>query len=249
MEIIWEDIDANLHAISNKLNGIADNVDVVILPELFTTGFTMRSREMAESMDGKSISWMQKTSDRLGCVIAGSLIILHQDTYLNRFIWMEPGGEITIYDKRHLFSIGGEDEHYTRGESKSIAEINTFRVRPLVCYDLRFPVWSRNTGAYDLLLYVANWPAVRRDVWISLLKARAIENQSFVIGVNRVGRDGMGIDYAGDSLAYNAKGQIIASLPVREEGVLIAHLSLQELMDFRQKFPVWKDADNFEIKD
>jgi omega-amidase len=247
--IIWEDIDANLHALSKKLNGIADNVDVVILPELFTTGFTMRSRELAESMDGKSISWMQETSNRHGCAIAGSLIIFHQDMYLNRFVWMEPGGGVTTYDKRHLYSIGGEDEHYTRGESNSITEINTFRVRPQVCYDLRFPVWSRNVGAYDVLLYVANWPAVRRDVWISLLKARAIENQSFVIGVNRVGRDGMGIDYAGDSLVYNAKGQIIASLPVRKEGVLVAHLSLQELMDFRQKFPVWKDADKFEMKD
>ena len=248
-DIIWEDIDANLNALSKKLEDIDEDVDAVILPELFTTGFTMRSRELAEGMDGKSLSWMQKASDRYKCVIAGSLIIGHQDRYFNRFIWMEPGGRITTYDKRHLFSISGEDEHYTRGESNTTTEINTFRIRPQVCYDLRFPVWSRNTGAYDLLLYVANWPAVRRDVWISLLKARAIENQAFVIGVNRVGRDGMGIDYAGDSLAYNAKGQIIASLPVREEGTQVVHLSMQELMDFRQKFPVWKDADGFEIKD
>ncbi len=248
-DIIWEDIDANLNALSKILEGIADNVDAVILPELFATGFTMRSRELAEAMDGKSISWMRMTSDRYSCVIAGSLIIGDQDTYFNRFIWMEPGGRITTYDKRHLFSISGENEHYTRGESNTITEINTFRISPQVCYDLRFPVWSRNTGAYDLLLYVANWPAVRRDVWISLLKARAIENQAFVIGVNRVGRDGMGIDYSGDSLACNAKGQIIASLPVSEEGTQVVHLSLQELMDFRQKFPVWKDADGFEIKD
>lgn len=248
-DIIWEDIDANLNALSKKLEGIADNVDAIILPELFATGFTMRSRELAEGMDGKSVSWMQMTSDIYSCVVAGSLIIADHDAYFNRFIWMEPGGRITTYDKRHLFSISGENEHYTPGESNTITEINTFRIRPQVCYDLRFPVWSRNTGTYDLLLYVANWPAVRRDVWISLLKARAIENQSFVIGVNRVGKDGKGIDYSGDSLAYNAKGQIIASLPVREEGIQVVHLSLQELMDFRQKFPVWKDADNFEIKD
>lgn len=248
-DIIWEDIDANLNALSKKLEDIDEDVDAVILPELFTTGFTMRSRELAEGMDGKSLSWMQKASDRYKCVIAGSLIIGHQDRYFNRFIWMEPGGRITTYDKRHLFSISGEDEHYTRGELNTITEINTFRIRLQVCYDLRFPVWSRNTGTYDLLLYVANWPAVRRDVWISLLKARAIENQAFVIGVNRVGRDGMGIDYVGDSLAYNAKGQIIASLPVREEDTQVVHLSMQELMDFRQKFPVWKDADGFEIKD
>jgi omega-amidase len=248
-DIRWEDIDANLNALSGKLEGITGRADAVILPELFTTGFTMRSRELAEGMDGKTLSWMQMTSDRYKCVIAGSMIIGHHDTYFNRFIWMEPGGRITAYDKRHLFSISGEDDHYTRGETNIITELNAFRIRPQVCYDLRFPVWSRNTGAYDLLLYVANWPAVRRDVWISLLKARAIENQAFVIGVNRVGRDGMGIDYAGDSMAYNAKGQMIASLPVSEEGILTVHLSLQELMDFRQKFPVWKDADRFEIKD
>ncbi len=248
-DIIWEDIDANIQALSVKLERIAADVDAVILPELFSTGFTMRSRELAESMDGKSISWMKSISDRYRCIIAGSLIIGDHDTYFNRFIWMEPGGRITTYDKRHLFSISGEDEHYTRGQSNTIMEINAFRIRPLICYDLRFPVWSRNTGVYDLLLYVANWPAVRRDVWISLLKARAIENQAFVIGVNRVGRDGMGIEYAGDSLVYNAKGHVIASLPVQEEGEKIVHLSLQELIDFRQKFPVWKDADRFEIYD
>jgi len=248
-DIIWEDIDANLEALSKKIEGIGNNVDAIILPELFATGFTMRSKELAEGMEGKSVSWMQMTSDRCNCVIAGSLIIAQKDTCFNRFIWMAPGGIITTYDKRHLFSISGEDEHYTPGKSNAITEINTFRIRPQVCYDLRFPVWSRNTGEYDLLLYVANWPAVRRDAWISLLKARAIENQAFVIGVNRVGRDGTGINYSGDSLAYNAKGQIIASLPAGEAGTHIVHLSLQELMDFRQKFPVWKDADRFEIKD
>ena len=248
-DIIWEDIDANLHALSEKLEGIADRADLVVLPELFTTGFTMRSRDLAEGMDGKSISWMRKISDNHGCVTAGSLIICQGNNRYNRFIWMEPGGRIIHYDKRHLFSISGEDEHYTRGESITLAEINGFRIRPLVCYDLRFPVWSRNTGTYDLLLYVANWPAVRRDVWISLLKARAIENQSYVVGVNRVGRDGMGIDYAGDSIAYDAKGRIMASLPVREAGTLEVRLALKELTAFRQKFPVWKDADRFEIKD
>ena len=230
-DIIWEDIDANLNALSKKLVGIAEDVDAVILPEMFATGFTMRSRELAEGMDGKSINWMQKASERYNSVIAGSLIIADQDRYFNRFIWVEPGGMITTYDKRHLFSISGEDEHYTRGESNIITKINTFRIRPQVCYDLRFPVWSRNDSTYDLLLYVANWPAVRRDVWISLLKARAIENQAFVIGVNRVGRDGMGIDYAGDSLCYNAKGHFISTLPSHEEGTQLIHLSLQELKD------------------
>ena len=248
-DIIWEDIDANLHALSRKLEGLSEKVDVFLLPELFTTGFTMRSRELAEEMDGKSISWMRAAADRYGCVVAGSLIIGEGGSYFNRFIWMEPGGKLSSYDKRHLFSISGEDEHYTRGKSFTVMEMNTFRIMPLICYDLRFPVWSRNTGNYDLLLYVANWPEVRRDVWISLLKARAIENQAFVIGVNRVGTDGMGIDYAGDSLAYDAKGRIMASLPVRQEGTAIVRLSRDELAAFRKKFPVWKDADRFEIRD
>lgn len=248
-DIIWEDIDGNLHALAHKLEDVAGEVDAVILPEMFATGFTMKSRELAEGMEGKSVTWMQVQSDRYSCAIAGSLIIRHRGSYYNRFIWMEPGGRITTYDKRHLFSISGEDEHYSPGKSNVITEINSFRIRPQVCYDLRFPVWSRNSGSYDLLLYVANWPAVRRDVWISLLKARAIENQAFVVGVNRVGRDGMGIDYAGDSLAYNAKGQIMSSFPVSKEGTQVVHLSLKELIDFRQKFPVGKDADGFEIKD
>ena len=248
-DIIWEDTDANLEGLSRLVGGLKGRVDAVILPEMFATGFTMRSRELAESMDGKSVSWMRAVAERHRFAICGSLIIRDQDVYYNRFVWMDPGGRMTTYDKRHLFSISGEDEHYTRGRSNTIIEINRFRIRPQVCYDLRFPVWSRNIGDYDLLLYVANWPAVRRDVWISLLKARAIENQAFVIGVNRVGKDGMGISYAGDSIAYNAKGQILASLPSEEEGTLLVDLSRQELLDFRQKFPVWKDADGFEIKD
>ena len=247
-DIIWEDTDANFDVLSRFMEGLTGKVDAVILPEMFATGFTMRSRELAESMDGKSVSWMRAAAGRHRFAISGSLIIRDQDVYYNRFVWMDPAGQLTTYDKRHLFSISGEDKHYKHGESNVIFEINQFRVRPMVCYDLRFPVWSRNTGDYDLLLYVANWPAVRRDVWISLLKARAIENQAYVIGVNRVGRDGMGIDYAGDTIAYDAKGRIIASLPAAEEGLLHVNLSLKELQDFRQKFPVWKDADGFEIK-
>jgi predicted amidohydrolase len=248
-DLAWEDIDANLNALSEMLDGAADRADVVLLPELFSTGFTMRSMALAEGMDGKAISWMRETADRSQSIIAGSLIIRQDDAIFNRFIWMEPGGRMATYDKRHLFSIAGEHEYYTRGESHTITGMNGFRIMPLVCYDLRFPVWSRNTGHYDLLIYVANWPAVRRDVWISLLKARAIENQAFVIGVNRVGTDGMGIRYAGDSMAYNARGEVIASLPLHEEGIKLVDLSLQELQQFRKKFPVWRDADSFEIRD
>ncbi len=248
-DIIWEDINANLEAFSRKLEDIADKIDVVILPELFSTGFTMRSRELAEGMEGRAVSWMKKMSAKYRCVLAGSLIINEKKTYFNRFIWMEPGGRAITYDKRHLFRMSGEDQHYTQGEENVTVEINTFRVRPQICYDLRFPVWSRNCQEYDVLIYVANWPAARRDIWISLLKARAIENQAYVIGVNRVGKDGMGIVYSGDSLACNAKGQIIASFPAKQEGIQVIQLSLKELQDFKHKFPVWKDGDQFEIRD
>jgi predicted amidohydrolase len=247
--ITWEDIDANLAALEQRIEGVAEAADAVILPELFTTGFTMRSRELAEGMDGRTVSWMNRLADHYGCVIAGSLIIRVNASYYNRFIWMEPGGRHSTYDKRHLFRMSGEDLHYDRGERNVTFEINKVRIRPQICYDLRFPVWSRNCQDYEVLIYVANWPAARRDVWISLLKARAIENQAYVIGVNRTGRDGMGIDYMGDSLAYDAKGQVIASLPPQEDGILVVDLSMKVLQDFRQKFPVWKDSDQFKILD
>jgi predicted amidohydrolase len=192
---------------------------------------------------------MQKMAEEYKCSIAGSMIIGQEGRYFNRLIWMQANGALQFYDKRHLFRMGDEERYYSPGGSLITVQQGPFRIRPLICYDLRFPVWSRNTRDYDILVYVANWPAPRRDVWISLLKARAIENQAYVIGVNRMGKDGMGISYKGDSLVYGPKGNVMGELPPDKAGILLVSLSLDELKAFREKFPVWKDADSFRIED
>jgi len=246
-DIFWEDIHANLKACTAVMGKISNPVDVVILPELFTTGFTMNTENLAESMEGNTIKWMAEMAGKHKCSIAGSVIISNGTGYYNRLIWMHRDGTCEYYDKRHLFRMGNEEAHYNPGNSLTTVREGAFRIRPLICYDLRFPVWSRNTDDYDILVYVANWPAQRRDVWISLLKARAIENQSYVIGVNRIGEDGMGITYTGDSRVYDPKGNTIAELHGSCSGILQVSLSLDKLKDFRTKFPVWKDADSFRI--
>ena len=244
-DIIWEDPEANKKSCAGMFRDLKDAVDVILLPELFTTGFTMRTRELSEPMGGPTMEWMAEQSDRFQCHLAGSIIIEEEGRYYNRLIWMKPGNVCEYYDKRHLFRMSGEHEHYGQGNRTMIIDVKGFRVKPLVCYDLRFPVWSRNRQDYDILVYLANWPAPRRDVWLTLLKARALENQAYLIGVNRVGRDGMDIQYRGDTMALNAKGQTIASLGTDKVGALTVSLSLDELVTFREKFPVWKDADSF----
>jgi omega-amidase len=248
-DIVWESVEPNLRAFTRILRGIGEPVDVIFLPELFTTGFTMRSRELCEPMEGRTMEWMAAMSGELKSSIAGSIIIQEGDGYFNRLIWMQKDGKYRFYDKRHLFRMSGEDEHYTKGGQRVIVREGEFRFLPLICYDLRFPVWSRNRNDYDVLVYLANWPAPRKDVWSSLLKARAIENQAFVIGVNRVGKDGMGIEYSGDSLAFNAKGRRIASLGTERAGTRIVRLNLNDLNAFREKFPAWRDADLFTLCD
>lgn len=217
-DIIWEDIQANLEAHSVMMSTIKGSFDLVLLPELFTTGFTMNTSSLAESMQENSVKWMTEMACKFKCSIAGSLIIGQGGNYYNRLIWMHNDGIFQYYNKRHLFRLAEEEQHYSPGNSLISVKQGPFSIRPLICYDLRFPVWSRNKGDYDVLVYVANWPAARRDVWTSLLKARAIENQVYVIGVNRIGRDGMGIEYAGDSLVFDAKGKVLASLPENTPG-------------------------------
>lgn len=245
--IVWEDIDANLTAFSRMFDRIEGPVDVLLLPELFTTGFTMRSRELAETMDGRTVDWMAETAAKFRCDLAGSLIIREGERYFNRLVWMHDNGTCRFYDKRHLFRMSGEDDHYSRGKDHVIVESRGFRFRPLICYDLRFPVWSRNKADYDVLIYLANWPAPRREVWLALLKARAIENQAYVIGVNRVGRDGMDIDYAGDSMILDPRGRCILQFESNSAGIQQCRLSLEDLHAFREKFPAWKDADGFTL--
>jgi omega-amidase len=247
-ELYWEDIIANLANLEEKIALIPDEVDLIILPEMFNTGFTMNVKVVAEPMNFTTFKWMKQMASKTNAVIIGSYIVHEKGHNYNRLIWMEPSGDFDIYDKRHLFRMGNEHEYYAAGKSKIIKNIKGWNICPLRCYDLRFPVWSRNVkNEYDILIYVANWPKPRAAVWSSLLVARALENQSFVIGVNRVGMDGMGLEYSGDSAIIDFKGNLISQLSTNE-GILRAEISKIELSDFREKFPAHLDADEFEIK-
>jgi len=242
----WEDKAANF-AHLEKLIANAPKADMYVLPEMFSTGFSMRTKELAEPMNGPAHQWMQRMAQQVNAVITGSLIILENSRFYNRLLWVEPNGKTIHYDKRHRFTMAGEHEHYSRGEQNVVAEIMGWRVQLQVCYDLRFPVWSRNRGQYDVLLYVANWPEVRKSAWSKLLEARAIENQCYVIGVNRVGKDGRDINHSGNSALIDPLGNVLCAAPENEEHILITEFDYQMLADYRQKFPVLKDGDNFEV--
>ena len=246
-DLNWENIEQNLNMFSEKIKHIPSETDIVVLPEMFTTGFSMNSIELAESMDGKSFRWMKAQADKYNKIIIGSVIIKEDKNYYNRCITMFPNGEFYTYDKGHLFRMEKEHEDFTKGEQKTIFKHNGWRICTLICYDLRFPVWSRNQDDYDLLIYIASWPESRREVWNTLLKARAIENQSYVVGVNRIGKDGEGIAYSGDTVIIDPKGRIIKKAEDYKEEIINAELSLNELNQFREKFPVFLDADNFKL--
>ncbi|HPN84322.1 MAG TPA: amidohydrolase [Victivallales bacterium] len=245
-DLVWEDSRANLKRFECYLKQIKD-VDLVILPEMFNTGFSANVKKLAQSQDGKLTQWLMFQSKSFNFAIMGSAIIEDSGKYYNRLLMASPDGELRYYDKRHLFRMGGEDESFDSGRRVEIFNYLGWRIRPLICYDLRFPVWSRNVNNYDLLIYVANWPAVRSEVWKTLLKARAIENQSYVVGVNRVGSDGMKINYSGNSMVVDPKGNAISEIAENTEGFNKITLSLDELIKFREKFPVHLDADDFKI--
>lgn len=245
-DIRWEQPEANLKHYDSMIDSIHKGCDLILLPEMFTTGFTMRAEIFCLPNENHVVDWMKNHSYRLDAAIAGSLIVQEREGIYNRLYFVEPEGKISIYDKRHLFRMGGEGEHYRAGTEKLVVSFRGWRICPLICYDLRFPVWSRYHEDYDLLLYTANWPAVRTDVWNTLLKARAIENQTWVAGINRVGRDGEGIEYIGETQVIDPKGKIILKMGERE-GIGYAELSLEELQNFRKKFPVWKDRDSFNL--
>ena len=241
-DIIWEDKDSNLKNYQSKIDSVES--DLIILPEMFTTGFTMDPKPHAETMDGKTVQWMKENASKKDLAICGSIIIEEEGKYFNRFIWVNPDGSIHHYDKRHLFSFAGEDEHYTPGNSKLIIEYKDWRICPLICYDLRFPVWSRNIEDYDVLIYVANWPSKRKSAWRSLLVARAIENQCYVIGVNRVGEDSNNLSYNGDTSLVNALGETLY-INSQSEDIFTTTLSKLELSKVRNLLPFLKDKDNF----
>ena len=247
-DIEWENKKANFSRYESIISKMYGETDVLVLPEMFNTGFSMNSRELAEDMKGETMRWMAEISARGGFAMLGSFIATWKGLYYNRLIFMKPDGSYTSYDKGHLFRMEKENMFYTKGDRRVIETFRKWNFSLQICYDLRFPVWSRNiNNAYDILIYVANWPASRRNVWNTLLKARAIENQCFVLGVNRIGTDGNGIKYCGDSALIDPRGNLVAMAHENEEGVITVEISLDELKKFRKKFPVWLDADPFKL--
>lgn len=246
--LFWENKTDNIKMLSEKIYAIIPSTDLVILPEMFSTGFSMKPEILAEKMDGETMQWLEKTSAAKNVVITGSLIIKEKNNYYNRLIWMLPNGKYTYYDKRHLFAFGKENKHYKAGTKRLLVEANDWKINLQVCYDLRFPVWARQDGVteYDLLVYVANWPEHRIYAWKSLLVARAIENQCFVVAVNRVGIDGNGIFHNGCSMVINPLGEILYQKE-KEEDVFTITLDKDILTETRTRFPFWKDADEFKI--
>lgn len=253
-DLHWEDVEANLAVFEEKIWQIGGSTDIIVLPEMFTTGFTMAAPRLAEHMNMRTFKWMKQMADQTGALIMGSYIVTVHERYYNRLLWMEPGGAFKTYDKRHLFRMANEHKTYSSGESLLISTWKGWRICPLVCYDLRFPVWSRNTWdpaakkpSYDLAVYVANWPMIRINAWDTLLKARAIENLSYVVGVNRIGIDGNNIEYNGHSSIISPKGDTIFTNEGMET-TRTTEISANSLLAFRDKFPAYLDADEFTVE-
>ncbi|MBC7890274.1 MAG: nitrilase family protein [Ferruginibacter sp.] len=267
----WENKAANLRSIEKKINELQEKTEIIVLPEMFSTGFSMRPQVLAETMEGETVQWMKDIAAENKIILTGSLMISENDHYYNRLIWMLPNGQFGYYDKRHLFAYAEEATHYTAGNKRLIASVKGWKINLQVCYDLRFPVWARNrlirsempieTSAltlpvtdatqdarpeYDILIYVANWPQRRNHAWKTLLCARAIENQCYVVGVNRVGRDGNNINHSGNSLVIDPLGEVLYHMS-DEEDVFTVTLQKEHLEEVRKKFPFWKDGDDFTL--
>ncbi|NOR28727.1 MAG: amidohydrolase [Lutibacter sp.] len=246
-DIVWQNAEQNRLQFFKKINAITETVDVIVLPEMFTTGFSMQPQKIAETMQGETVKWMQKLAFETQAAITGSVIICEDNKYYNRFLFVHPSGEINKYDKRHLFTLAGEDKVYASGTEKLIVTYKGWRICPLICYDLRFPVWSRNMENYDVLLYVANWPKARIEAWDTLLKARAIENMCYSIGVNRVGTDGNNLAYNGHSSVYNCLGKEQNNVNSEEETVIIT-LNKNHISETRSKLNFLADKDSFTLQ-
>lgn len=246
-DLIWHNAEENRNKFTQKINLISEEVDLIILPEMFTTGFSMEPENIAETMDEETVQWMKKMASLKNAVITGSVIIKENEAYFNRLLFVHPSGEIEIYNKRHLFSLAGEDKVYEAGIEKRIFSVKGWKICPQICYDLRFPVFARNTENYDLLFYVANWPKQRINAWDTLLKARAIENMSYVVGVNRVGKDANNFEYNGHSAAYDCLGEQLSKTKLGEEETVILTLDKNHMNEVRNKLNFLKDKDSFEI--
>lgn len=246
-ELAWENPEHNRQRFKKTIEGIQEPVDLVVLPEMFTSGFTMTPQDIAETMDGQTVLWLQELARYNQMAITGSLVIKEQNQFFNRLLFVHPNGTIDYYNKRHTFTLAGEDKVYTAGSNRLIVEYKGWKICPLVCYDLRFPVWSRNTIDFDMLLYVANWPNPRITAWDSLLKARAIENMSFCVGVNRVGIDNNGHEYSGHSACYDGLGEKLSSIKPCQEEVGIVTLDKKHLQSIRKKLRFLDDRDTFTL--
>lgn len=260
----WEDRDKNIAHFNTLIDSVSEKTDLIVLPEMFTTGFTMNPKKLAEPANGDTLAWLKQKAKEKNAIITGSVSVEDAGKFYNRLFWVEPNGHVSHYNKRHLFRMAKEDEHYIPGEEKIIMPVRNWNVCPLVCYDLRFPVWSRNKferektegseqsnvakWEYDVLIYVANWPEVRSYPWKQLLIARAIENQCYVIGVNRIGKDGNDFAHSGDSVVINPRGEVISNTKANEERIETISLDRTYLDEFRKVFPVGLDADNFDLQ-
>ena len=264
--LVWENKNANLQLLGKKINGLQEKTEIVVLPEMFSTGFSMQPKLFAETMEGETVQWMKEISSSNKIILTGSLIIEENEQFYNRLIWMLPNGEFGYYDKRHLFGLAQEDKYYTAGNKRLIASVKGWKINLQICYDLRFPLWARNRivpiekpmeeepqtspdtrPEFDVLLYVANWPERRSHAWKTLLCARAIENQCYVIGVNRVGVDGNNVSHSGNSLVIDPLGEVLYHM-ADEEDIFTITLQKEWLNDVRKKFPFWKDADDFNFR-
>ena len=246
-DIAWENPSTNRKKIQKFLEGLPSDTDFVVLPEMFTTGFSMRPQGLAETMDGATVLWMQEMAMKHQIAIAGSLIITEKGNYYNRLIFVHETGHIESYDKRHAFTLAGEQKEYTKGKERIVIDFKGWKICPLICYDLRFPVWARNKEEYDVLLYVANWPEVRIKAWDALLKARAIENMSYTIGLNRVGTDPNGHKYCGNSVVLDSLGAVMDAPESHKEMGCLVRLSKENLEKNRNRFGFLKDGDDFVV--
>lgn len=250
-DLHWEDKTANLRMLEEKINSIKEKTEIIVLPEMFSTGFSMKPELLAETMEGETVQWMKRISAKKKIILTGSVIIKEEGKYYNRLVWMLPNGQYGVYDKRHRFGYAGEDDHYSAGTKRLIASAKGWKINLLVCYDLRFPVWARQQSAsqepeYDVLIYVANWPEKRIHAWKILLQARAIENQCYVVGVNRVGNDGNDIYYSGESMIINPMGETLYTKKDVED-IFTISLDKKHLETIREKLPFLKDADSFVV--
>ncbi len=243
-DLFWEDIDANLALFEETIAQLSEPTDLILLPEMFTTGFTMNAERLAQGMDGSGVRWVREKASQKKADVAGSIIFRENGSYFNRLVWAKPDGNLFTYDKRHLFRMVGEDRVYSAGEKRLTIPLNGWKIRPFICYDLRFPVWCRNRrNTYDMAVFIASWPHARSEHWKTLLAARAVENQCYVAGVNRVGKDGNGLLYSGNSTIIDPKGNVL--LEKADEPVTITQtLSWEALTTYRNEFPAWMDADD-----